>query len=563
VARNWYRNQAVSRTQTSSTAYGDAVSLTIASPAASTTHYLLWSTQTDNTLDTVDTLVRLRDDTAAANLSAFNAEPNRTTDVVSFGGVARWISGASPTAQTFSVEYATEGGSVVGVQGTSLVALVADPSDQYAESLSQSTTTSTSLQTKLTLSFTPASVGDYLIIASAANNNSLGDAQPAQVQLDINGTAYFHNNGAQISDNASYMPWMAAAKVTLAATSQTIAIKFAIVSSGTAAIRDARILAMRLDTFDGAVTGQNNTRLTTTSGSPQTAASATVSALPSDYLTITAAMLDHSANTSAARARTDLDGAVRSPSTRTPGTATREMPYFAVDCGVLSAGSRTAAVQYFRDSAGTTGITDAFAGLLLPVAPTAPDLPAGGLSLSGPLPLLVVGKALAVPARPLGLSPAVPRVLADIVLRPPVAATSLIARTPAVSLSLAVMVPAAGLTLGGGVPGVAPDVMLAAPAPALSLAGASPSLPVDRDIVMAGGALAVTGAPPLVAADWLVRLPVGAFAVTPHALARAGPRWRPLPGAAAAWTAREPTAGPWSPAVSVSTTWTPAASEEA
>ena len=76
--------------------------------------------------------------------------------------------GASPGAQDYIVSInSSHAGDTTKIKDIRFLAIKADAADQYAVQDASASTTSTSYTTRTTLTFTPASTGDYLLISSA------------------------------------------------------------------------------------------------------------------------------------------------------------------------------------------------------------------------------------------------------------------------------------------------------------------------------------------------------------------------------------------------------------
>lgn len=116
---------------------------------------------------------------------------------------------------------------------------------EYSESNAESSTTSTALQDKATLTFTPPSTGDYILewyyeLTNSANNKSTRIV----IDLDTNiqsDTEYTSNN-----THPSYQSSSGFKKINLNNTSHTIKIQFSSPGESTAYIKNARILARRV-----------------------------------------------------------------------------------------------------------------------------------------------------------------------------------------------------------------------------------------------------------------------------------------------------------------------------
>lgn len=131
--------------------------------------------------------------------------------------------------------------------------------DKYAESLGTSTTTSSTFQQKLRLSFTPATAGDYLLIFGAQlKHASTSQSLECHLNIDKAGPATIrHLARMEPFSTAEWRPWggtlgaiTGETQGQFSAAAHTIDIEFrSLDGSTTASIREAYILALRLDTF--------------------------------------------------------------------------------------------------------------------------------------------------------------------------------------------------------------------------------------------------------------------------------------------------------------------------
>ena len=298
------------------------------------------------------------DSTGAADLCVWNIEPKDTTDLTSVFGLAKWTSPSSPVSQSFKLQYSTETSGTVGIDEMCIVAIESHADDEYIETDAETTTSSDGYTDAQTLTFTPSTTGDYLIIAYGELAN-LTLTNYTQVRLDVNGTASHTASALATSDISNYIPWMAVKKVNLTAVSQTIKIQYGLSSpSGVARIRRRRILAIRLDTLTANSSDYTSTRATTTSTTAVDAASTTFTAAGSvDYFAIGNVFLDHSAATSSSNAQLSMDGAAVARHFREHGNTTQESSYAAINYTTPSSGSRTHKTQVYAES-GTTGYAD-------------------------------------------------------------------------------------------------------------------------------------------------------------------------------------------------------------
>ena len=182
--------------------------------------------------------------------------------------------GASPGAQDYIVSInSSHAGDSTKIKDIRFLAIKADAADQYAAQDASTSTASTSYTTRTTLTFTPASTGDYLLICSAVLT--------ADTASNAHGARLNHSGGSIYGENLTYpkatwlySPWATAAKINLAASSNTFTLQYK-TSANNAYIEQAHILALRLDKFDNAYVAQDFSGGNTTAATDQ------------DFLTLT------------------------------------------------------------------------------------------------------------------------------------------------------------------------------------------------------------------------------------------------------------------------------------
>lgn len=363
MARTWFKNQALARTTLASTSYADQVSLTF-SPEASTEYFLLGSMVLDYSSTSSDVRGRLNDDTAAAALANVNIEPKDTTDLYPWGLVHRWTSGGSPPAQTFSLEFSGESaGATAGAQSATLIALRRGGSDEFSEDIANTAISTSTPGTKVTLGFSPSDTADWLIIAYAEVNRT--DDGTATIELAVDGAPY----GTAIiyaKDTSNYYAYSTAGVFSLNASAHVIDLNYTRGGVGTLNIRNASILALRMDSFGAAAHDYSAARQTTSSTTPQAGASVSVTTIAEDHIVIGAGMMDSASvpKNQSAEAALDIAGAPRSISRREAVDVAARMPYLAFDYFGASAGSTSVATTYKATTFDAAGITGAFVALL-------------------------------------------------------------------------------------------------------------------------------------------------------------------------------------------------------
>ena len=270
ATREYYFNSAdseTSRTGAGSDSYADKVSLTFTGDGSD--YLIVASWVASNSSASNVAYWRLYDDTAEATASEIAWTANAYGYYLGMAAMdVKTVTGS----QTYSIEYRhSSTGNTVYARSARIFALKLTAADEYVEEVGASTTTATTWQDKATLTFTPGSQGDYIILASAV----LGIADSsdhAQAQLDINATTQFGDIYRFNAGAATEGSWAIVTKTTLAAESNTLKVQYrhAKAAAGNLTISDVRLVALRADEFEDIIYGEQKTRATTTSTSEQT-----------------------------------------------------------------------------------------------------------------------------------------------------------------------------------------------------------------------------------------------------------------------------------------------------
>ncbi|MGE0155106.1 MAG: hypothetical protein AB7R90_21005 [Reyranellaceae bacterium] len=279
MSRVYYSNTASGRNTTTSTSYGDQVSLTF-TPNASKTYLILWGCLLDNNNTNNDSRARLYHDTAASALQTFNFEAQDVTDNYQIAAAALYTAPGSPTSQTFSVEFSSESTNTTGCQDAYLIALELAASDLTSATAAEQTTTNATMT-----DIGPAVVvgaGDWLLIASAeiganasvdAGNN--WEIHDGTSQIAVTGPAY-------TQDSSNYVPWWQIAKVSPGGTT-TYKLRHK-VGAGTARARNTSLIALDLSQFSDVIYAEDMSAGTVNSSSATTRLSVTDTPAAVDYL---------------------------------------------------------------------------------------------------------------------------------------------------------------------------------------------------------------------------------------------------------------------------------------
>ncbi|NLZ24656.1 DUF2341 domain-containing protein, partial [Candidatus Dojkabacteria bacterium] len=364
-----YYSEATTENATTSTVYQDKTTLTF-TPEANSNYLLIssWLLQQSNT--SYLTYSKLtRSSGAAKNFNELAYQPKNGTDYVSGGGIGIDSFGSSPTQQTYKIQYRTSNAAgTARIKEASIFALKLEEEDKYAQVESRSTTTAVTYQDKTTLTFTPSTPGEYIILASATIDSiapaGWGLAFPVKTALNIDGTPY-----SEISmlptDEANRFPWFVVKRVNLNATSHTIKIQYSATQSGSftseIGIADARIVVIRADRFSNNYYAEEEARATTTSTAYQTRTTLTATPENEEHLILAVQDLDISSTSQSAYGRVAKGASSYGEmSVETFDANNRGYQYFTVKKETLSNTSTSWYSQYRSSNASATaGITGA------------------------------------------------------------------------------------------------------------------------------------------------------------------------------------------------------------
>jgi hypothetical protein len=237
-------------------------------PDASSTYLYIWSCDVAGSGITLDSIVSLKNN-AGTVLSTTNHESkDLTADWATLSGIAFETFGASPTSQSVTLTWRAETTSLTSsIRNARVVAIKLNSTDAYVENTADVTNATTTLATATTLTFTPPSTGNYLILGSCETKTPALTASVIS-QITYNSTAYSAATNTP-NDITNYISGLLQASVgSLTATSKTITLDFArVAGTGTVNCRNARLVALRLDEFTDSSITTNNTLSNTTSTS--------------------------------------------------------------------------------------------------------------------------------------------------------------------------------------------------------------------------------------------------------------------------------------------------------
>lgn len=365
MARSVFYAESLADSTTTSSTFQDKTTLTW-TPAASTDYWVFHTSLLESTSSSAINSCRLQDTTGATTFSYSSRENKDTTGTLHSMGMAKFTSGGSPGSTDFKTQFRTTSGTVT-IRDSRITVFEADADDEWANSDTESSTTSNSYQDKTTLTFTPGSSGDYLIVAFAEITGS-GATYSAFVKL-LHDTA--SNDYGEVSkepeDSGEYTSWGTMVKLTLGASSQTFKIQYRGEQPNvqTYYIQRARILAIRLDTLVNSYYAESRSRSTTTSTTLQDKATLTQTPQAEEHVILMCSLLDGS-STNTDMESDFVEGATSlMPENEEPNDTSDTYPRFLVYSKTLSASSTTWKTQYNSESSSaTTGISESAIAVL-------------------------------------------------------------------------------------------------------------------------------------------------------------------------------------------------------
>jgi hypothetical protein len=262
--RKYHYAESLGTSTSSSITDTTKVTLTF-TPDASSNYVYIWSCDVGGNSTAYDTIVSLFNNAGSA-LAVTNVESADQTDWITVSGIAFETFGASPTSQNVTLKFKTENAVMISsIRNARIVAIKLTAADVYTENTADQTTTLSALQTAATLTFTPATTGNYLILGSCESRGGTSAAAAVNSQLTYNSVGYSQSN-IIVTDPSNYFSGLMQASVgSLTNTSKTVTLQWATGGSGTSYCRRARILALRLDEFSSSSIATANSGTTSTS----------------------------------------------------------------------------------------------------------------------------------------------------------------------------------------------------------------------------------------------------------------------------------------------------------
>jgi hypothetical protein len=338
---------------TTSTAWQTRTTLTF-TPTVADTWVILAFAEYKGSSASYSTLVRMTVDGVAEG--EITVEPKTSSDYQTF--TAAKAASLTAAGHTVTLEYASENAAATArLRNARIVAIRKAALEVSSSAADASANLTTTLSNYVTLNFTPATAGDYLLIWNAevyGNTTSYS----TQVQAKLGGTI-LDECLVEAKDVSDWWTFGSCAVVNCPASAQALTVTAAKESgsSATHSIRKARVTAIRLSggRFNNYQYASADTESTTTSTTFQEKLTKSWTATAGNWLVLTSFRL---ANTSAnynAEGRVQLDDATTSAQPlRQPQDATDYMNAGSMDVRNLAAGTRKLDVDYRSGTSGRT-----------------------------------------------------------------------------------------------------------------------------------------------------------------------------------------------------------------
>ena len=188
-------------------------------PDANSSYWILasWSHTSDAAASGDRSQTRLYSVESAVAFNIGEMRPHELTtpqDYINAFALGKLTFGASPAPQNVKIQYTCYGPVTTKIKDARILVLEADAADQMAEATGWSSSSSQTYQTKATLTWTPGSSGDYLIIA-AAQIASDANADAVYFQLNyVTGASVYGDRIWYCVDGWDNHPFVAMAKLT-------------------------------------------------------------------------------------------------------------------------------------------------------------------------------------------------------------------------------------------------------------------------------------------------------------------------------------------------------------
>jgi hypothetical protein len=356
---------------TSNSVWSTHVTLTQTPPTGSKDYWIFWSCDTQVNNASADVQAELYDSTGAVTLAATNWEAREASSPIdwrSFGGFVKWTSPSSPVSNSWILRVKSEtSGNTSKLRNGKIIIVESNAADQYAADATRRTTASSTWSDQLSLTFSPATTGDYLLIGYA-NTDSSTTADTVGVRLlDSDGSTAWFDDGTTPKDAANVLTWNALVyKASVTTGSKTFKIQYSSLNnSATTGIQKAALLALRLDAgfseTNQTVLASNNSGTDTTAA---TVLTLTWTATANKYLVLAAALCEGNSNTISVEFSLLEDSTTLGAPYWESNAASSAASCFFADLWTPSAGSHSIYLKRKSETSSVTALVNANAAIV-------------------------------------------------------------------------------------------------------------------------------------------------------------------------------------------------------
>jgi hypothetical protein len=338
---------------TTSTTYQTKATMTF-TPAAAEDWVIFGFAEYKGSSTSYSTLIRMQVD--GVDQGAITVEPTVAADYQTFTAVK--VANLSAASHTIKIDYASENAAATAyIRNARVVAVRKSDLTINSAAADSTVALTTTLTNYVTLNFTPASAGDYLLVWGA--EVSANTAYSTQVQAKLNSTVV-DEGLIETKDNTDYSTFTTYSVATLPASAQTLTVTAAKESTSTAVhnIRRARAIAIRLSgtRFASYQYASADTESTTTSTTFQQKVTKSWNVTAAgNWLMLTSFRLANSSASYNVEGRVQIDDStISAQPLRRPKDTTDYMNAGSMDVRSLAVGTRFVDADYRSSNAAGT-----------------------------------------------------------------------------------------------------------------------------------------------------------------------------------------------------------------
>ena len=359
AARAHGTTESLGTSTTTATAWSTKAAVTF-TPDASSSYLIMFSAVGASNSTTVSGLMRLQNVTDTVTYWQSLLESKDPLDLSPQFGCYVYTSGASPTSHTFEIQYSAEVAATtmtIKEARISWIKLGADDEFVVQAGETEAAGDDTTWHDALALTFTPATTGDYMVLASGIlTTNGGGDHYAARL-LDDSSTARSIMVQRLFKDATDLIPCGGGIKRNLSAASKTFKLQFQNTAGlgDTIGIQQMCIVALRLDDFANAYYAETRARSTSTLATWVDGNTLTQTPVADDHLVIGLGIVDGASTTVSCAMRFSSGGTAMTDS-RNEAVSLTGGQYFAwghFGIETLAASSKTWINQATATTAGT------------------------------------------------------------------------------------------------------------------------------------------------------------------------------------------------------------------